>query len=135
MVRFRPEAPIKYADVAHLVERHLAKVEVAGSSPVIRSKGKERVPKVLSLFLCIIHYSSFTIHYSFRRQAFDISQIITNSLFAIGVPLCFGSEGLFFRSGYKKRLLGSEKKHLNIHTYYIDKMKKHAKMTKIKKCI
>ena len=36
MVRFRPEAPI-FADVAHLVERHLAKVEVAGSSPVIRS--------------------------------------------------------------------------------------------------
>ena len=28
----------KNADVAHLVERHLAKVEVAGSSPVIRSK-------------------------------------------------------------------------------------------------
>ena len=26
-----------YADVAHLVERHLAKVEVAGPSPVIRS--------------------------------------------------------------------------------------------------
>ena len=36
MVRFRPEAPI-IADLAHLVERHLAKVEVAGSSPVIRS--------------------------------------------------------------------------------------------------
>ena len=28
----------KYADVAHLVERHLAKVEVASSSLVIRSK-------------------------------------------------------------------------------------------------
>ena len=27
----------QYAAVAHLVERHLAKVEVAGSSPVIRS--------------------------------------------------------------------------------------------------
>ena len=27
----------KFADVAHLVERHLAKVEVAGSSPVVRS--------------------------------------------------------------------------------------------------
>ena len=27
------------ADLAHLVERDLAKVEVAGSSPVIRSKG------------------------------------------------------------------------------------------------
>ena len=35
LVRFRPEAPS--ADLAHLVERHLAKVEVAGSSPVIRS--------------------------------------------------------------------------------------------------
>ena len=29
-----------YADLAHLVERNLAKVEVAGSSPVIRSKQK-----------------------------------------------------------------------------------------------
>ena len=38
LVRFRPKAP--FADVAHLVERHLAKVEVAGSSPVIRSKIK-----------------------------------------------------------------------------------------------
>ena len=28
---------ICHADLAHLVERHLAKVEVAGSSPVIRS--------------------------------------------------------------------------------------------------
>ena len=28
----------RYADLAHLVERDLAKVEVAGSSPVIRSK-------------------------------------------------------------------------------------------------
>ena len=37
VVRFRPKAP--YADVAHLVERNLAKVEVAGSSPVIRSNG------------------------------------------------------------------------------------------------
>ena len=27
-----------FADLAHLVERDLAKVEVAGSSPVIRSK-------------------------------------------------------------------------------------------------
>ena len=32
---------IQYADVAHLVERHLAKVEVAGSSPVIRSTNKK----------------------------------------------------------------------------------------------
>ena len=32
------DSAVTYADVAHLVERHLAKVEVAGSSPVIRSK-------------------------------------------------------------------------------------------------
>ena len=32
-----------YADLAHLVERHLAKVEVAGSSPVIRSKKRLRI--------------------------------------------------------------------------------------------
>ncbi len=51
LVRFRPEAPSLFcreridetvyihlnADLAHLVERDLAKVEVAGSSPVIRS--------------------------------------------------------------------------------------------------
>ena len=34
------------ADLAHLVERHLAKVEVAGSSPVIRSKRKS-ITKVM----------------------------------------------------------------------------------------
>ena len=38
LVRFRPEAPP--ADLAHLVERDLAKVEVAGSIPVIRSRKK-----------------------------------------------------------------------------------------------
>ena len=31
------------ADLAHSVERDLAKVEVAGSSPVIRSKNKKNV--------------------------------------------------------------------------------------------
>ena len=50
MVRFRPEAP-KNADVAHLVERHLAKVEVAGSSPVIRSsKHLIGVDNLISIF-------------------------------------------------------------------------------------
>ena len=33
---------IKYADLAHLVERHLAKVEVASSSLVSRSIRKKR---------------------------------------------------------------------------------------------
>ncbi len=35
LVRFRPKAP--FAGLAHLVERHLAKVEVASSSLVTRS--------------------------------------------------------------------------------------------------
>ena len=39
-----------YAAVAHLVERHLAKVEVAGSSPVIRSKSKVSVTQMLFYF-------------------------------------------------------------------------------------
>ena len=30
---------IKYAEVAQLAERHLAKVEAAGSNPVFRSNG------------------------------------------------------------------------------------------------
>ena len=42
-----PPGGTKYADVAHLVERHLAKVEVASSSLVIRSKG--RLKTVLSV--------------------------------------------------------------------------------------
>ncbi len=37
-----PTGGTKYADVAHLVERHLAKVEVASSSLVIRSRKKTK---------------------------------------------------------------------------------------------
>ena len=48
LVRFRPEAP--YADLAHLVERNLAKVEVAGSSPVIRSKNETTSKEVVFHF-------------------------------------------------------------------------------------
>ena len=47
LVQFRPEAPD--AGVAHLVERHLAKVEVASSSLVTRSKtNKERTAFLIS---------------------------------------------------------------------------------------
>ena len=40
---------VHYADLAHLVERHRAKVEVAGSSPVIRSKKKDRFDGLFSI--------------------------------------------------------------------------------------
>ena len=52
LVRFRSEAPvscifsvknIQHAAVAHLVERHLAKVEVASSSLVGRSKKQQKI--------------------------------------------------------------------------------------------
>ena len=84
LVRLRPEAP--YAGVAHLVERHLAKVEVASSSLVTRSKwyrgqvvrqesaklsfassnlagtSKENPADLSAGFFCILHLSLFTIH-------------------------------------------------------------------------
>ena len=40
-----------FAGVAHLVERHLAKVEVAGSSPVARSRKKIRNYNSYGFFL------------------------------------------------------------------------------------
>ena len=40
-----------YAGVAHLVERHLAKVEVAGSSPVARSTNENRSKSLCSCSL------------------------------------------------------------------------------------
>ena len=41
---------LSFADLAHLVERHLAKVEVASSSLVIRSNKKARLFALLFLF-------------------------------------------------------------------------------------
>ena len=48
LVQLRPEAPD--AGVAHLVERHLAKVEVASSSLVTRSKKKDATKVASFLF-------------------------------------------------------------------------------------
>ena len=66
--RFEPDSGRQNADVAHLVERHLAKVEVAGSSPVIRSKEKRLIfrcffPFVTKIFFVyIIHCKRFRRH-------------------------------------------------------------------------
>ena len=43
------------ASVAHLVERHLAKVEVASSSLVTRSKNS--CPFGWEFFFCFLHFS------------------------------------------------------------------------------
>ena len=45
-----PTGGTTYADLAHLVERHLAKVEVAGSSPVIRSNRHGLVSQARDFF-------------------------------------------------------------------------------------
>ena len=45
-----PTGGTTYADLAHLVERDLAKVEVAGSSPVIRSKKRKKEAALPSFF-------------------------------------------------------------------------------------
>ena len=44
------------ADLAHLVERDLAKVEVAGSSPVIRSRNPE-CESIQDFLLFALHFS------------------------------------------------------------------------------
>ena len=51
-----------YAGVAHLVERHLAKVEVAGSSPVARSITKENRSKYRLLLFSIWRHSQVVRH-------------------------------------------------------------------------
>lgn len=48
---FSPAAHAVHADVAQLVEHHLAKVRVAGSSPVIRSMKPVVLSSVLPLLL------------------------------------------------------------------------------------
>ena len=48
---------LRSAGVAHPVERHLAKVEVAGSSPVIRSSKKAGTPCGVSAFEFLAHLS------------------------------------------------------------------------------
>jgi hypothetical protein len=43
--RTRPDGRAPHADVAQLVEHHLAKVRVAGSNPVVRSEAPDSVPQ------------------------------------------------------------------------------------------
>ena len=76
LVQFRLKAPP--ADLAHLVERDLAKVEVAGSSPVIRSKQKIRLRRKADFLFCIIHCSHII-----RRKLKPIEKAETSLKFAL----------------------------------------------------
>ena len=73
LVRFRPEAPFS-ADLAHLVERDLAKVEVAGSSPVIRSIIKKEEMQISSfLFGSIAQLGE---HLPYKQRVIGSSPIV-----------------------------------------------------------
>ena len=65
-----PTGGTKNADLAHLVERHLAKVEVASSSLVIRSR-KIRRGNIHGVFAFLRIFLSL----SGNRQAFSISPV------------------------------------------------------------
>ena len=67
VVRFRPEAPYNAA-VAHLVERHLAKVEVASSSLVSRSR-KQSIDFQSMLFVLSEGFSATRKHVFFYPAA------------------------------------------------------------------
>ena len=58
-VRFWPKAPF-YAGIAHLVERHLAKVEVASSSLVARSTHKKPHKRLLVRFFAALPHFQLT---------------------------------------------------------------------------
>ena len=71
-----------HADLAHLVERNLAKVEVAGSSPVIRSSNKMKGEKNSPFFL-------------FSKMAFDGVQHTQSVFFRQAISSTQGRARLF----------------------------------------
>ena len=74
LVRFRPEAP-QNADLAHLVERRLAKAKVAGSSPVIRSIIKKEEMQISSfLFGSIAQLGE---HLPYKQRVIGSSPIVS----------------------------------------------------------
>ena len=54
-----PTGGTTYADLAHLVERHLAKVEVAGSSPVIRSRKQKHMASAMCFLFSFADYGAY----------------------------------------------------------------------------
>ena len=65
-----------YADLAHLVERHLAKVEVAGSSPVIRSNKKQEITAMQVISCFIIRRQSQAVRQRSAKPLFISSILI-----------------------------------------------------------
>ena len=69
------------AGVAHPVERHLAKVEVASSSLVTRSIKKKDHTFVWSFFFMELVGGRFEdLNASLRRQLYSVSSLVTRSV-------------------------------------------------------
>ena len=62
--------PLSDADLAHPVERHLPKVDVAGSSPVIRSKKKKSRQRLFLFVLFTLLSSFFSLLFVLPRDFF-----------------------------------------------------------------
>ena len=114
LVRFRPEAPftetcLGSADLAHLVERDLAKVEVAGSSPVIRSINKREEMQISSfLFGSIAQLGE---HLPYKQRVIGSSPIVSTSAEPARAKLVCSTTWLCERHTMEC-LAGSEKDHL-----------------------
>ena len=79
-------AVFKYADLAHPVERHLPKVDVAGSSPVIRSSREpRRAGRARGFFVCLNKVLA-SVPASFLVPGFSVTPD----------PICFLGSALFF---------------------------------------
>ena len=63
-------APLAYADLAHLVERRLAKAKVAGSSPVIRSIKSKDTQMGVFVFYCASYVARTRAKRSFAKGKF-----------------------------------------------------------------
>ena len=70
------QSRLGHAEIAQLVERNLAKVEVAGPSPVFRSKKKvSNFADLFSFILLCVFQDSLTLHcvYLYARVFADLA--------------------------------------------------------------
>ena len=73
-----------YRGIAQLVEQRSPKPRVLGSSPSTPAKEKSAFVR-MRIFLCIIHYSLFIIHYSLNKERIfklrmknEVAQLMNN---------------------------------------------------------
>ncbi len=116
MVRFRPEAP--YADLAHLVERHLAKVEVASSSLVIRSNFLSTSRENFSINYKANSYLNFKLR-NLSFGAFLLGGLVMRTLFVIDKK-DYNENGTAFVRPSVRGIIQKDGKYALIHSLKYD---------------